>query len=950
MGFLERIAEKFLAEYGDNLHRLVFVFPTRRARLYFRRYLQLKKPPHTAIWEPTAFSIDDFVVQLSGADIPDQLDLIFRLYAVYRQHAANYKREFEDFYPWGKMILADFEEIDRYLVDSSELFRVLAEFKDIDDFAGEEKSAIYTRYTGFWQDLGVIYREFKRLLAEQHKAYEGMVYREVAEAILANRELKGVDWDKAIFCGFNALTKAEETIISHFLGDGKAEIYWDMDRYFVDDLNQEAGHFFRQNLKSLGLADPLWVDDQLSEAKHIDIIGVQSRVSQAKVLGLKLRELRDYLTDPASTAVVLPDETLLFPVLNSLPADVKEVNVTIGFPLRQTPVFSLFDTLMEMQLRVLESVHGPSRASGVDLASIDTGSAEFYYKDIRNLLNHPYIKPLDPEKITEFLGNIKTKNLLYLKKEEVELPKPILRELFTLRKDTAGLLDFFLRLLDVIRVFYRENKPDLFSVDYEYMYHFYTLISRLRDSLEKTGLVLELRTFRKLFFDIVQGTRIPFTGEPLVGLQLMGVLETQTLDFNHVFVLSVNEGNLPPGKTQQSFIPYEVRTRLKLPTYEERDAIAAYHFYRLLKNSKNITLLYITEARGIDKKEKSRFIDQVLIEYGEKNKNAAIRHQVIDFSFETQEVKAITGQKSPIVLERLAKKSYSASSVLTYLTCPLQFYFTYILKLREEEEMVESPDYRLIGEIVHKTLQELYKPLVGTGRPVTAKDIDTMKENLEATFTAIFMEKLKSKDIRTGRNRIAYEVIKKFLENFFEKEKQDCGFKMVMVEQKVVGEGFRFSLPGKEHVVRLEGTIDRLDVKDEVYRVIDYKTGKIGSLNLKSEEEFAEQLSGQEAVNRKEVFQLFFYRYLLKHTGRNHGAYRLGIYPFKKLYEELKFVKVDKDDMIAEGMVERFEEILRGIFAEMFDPQVPFAQTVEEKNCRYCPYQGICSREEGERL
>jgi ATP-dependent helicase/nuclease subunit B len=927
MGFLERIAGKFLQEYGNDIHKIVFVFPTRRARLYFLRYLQLRKPAKTGIWAPSVFSINDFITQLSGLTISDQLDLIFRLYAVYKEHTRSYPKEFEDFYFWGKMIISDFDEIDKYLLDSEELFRTLKEFKTIEDITSAEKSDIYNRYTGFWADMGVLYREFNRLLRADKKAYEGMVYREVAEKIKKGETLEGLIREKVVFCGFNAFTKAEEIIISYFLEAKKAETYWDVDRYFVEDKNQEAGHFFRKNRETLGLLQPNWLDDRLSEAKDINIIGVQSKASQAKVLGIKLQQLRDYLTDPASTAVVLPDETLLFPVLNSLPAEVKEVNVTIGYPLQQTPVFSLFDSILQMQLRAIDTKQG------------------YYYKDVQHLLNHPYLKLLAPDDITKFITSIKEDNRVYIKDEDISFTVVVLKNLFKVRRDSDQLMDFFLELLDTIRRFYEENEPDLFSVDYEYMYHFYTLISRLKDSLKSTGLVLEVRTFRKLLMDIVQGTRIPFTGEPLVGLQIMGVLETQTLDFNHLFVLSVNEGFLPPGKTQQSFIPFDVRVIVGLPTYKERDAIAAYHFYRLLKSSKNITLVYITGARGIEKNEKSRFIDQILIEYAEKNPGSHIQHQVIDFSFDTQKVKEISIQKSEKMMEMLSEKSYSASSLLTYLTCSLEFYFTYILKLKEEEEVYESPDYRLIGEIIHKTLQELYRPYEGKDRVVSFQEIENIKDNIEEKLVKIFKEKLKTGDMQTGRNRIAYEVMKRFLENFFEKEKQDSGFKILMLEQKIEGVDFRFSLNGKEQRVKLGGTIDRLDVKDGIYRVIDYKTGKIGSLNLKSAEELPGLLSGQEAVNRREAFQLFFYRYLLKKTQKYEGDYRLGIYPFKKLYDDLKFVKIDKSDMIGEELVTQFEGILAGIFQDLFNLEVRFKQTEEEKNCQYCPYQGICSRE-----
>jgi ATP-dependent helicase/DNAse subunit B len=468
-------------------------------------------------------------------------------------------------------------------------------------------------------------------------------------------------------------------------------------------------------------------------------------------------------------------------------------------------------------------------------------------------------------------------------------------------------------------------------------------LSRLKDSLTNTGLILsDIRTFRQLFIDIVKNSRIPFTGEPLEGLQIMGMLETQTLDFSHVYVLSVNEGFLPPGKVHQSFIPFETRTRLKLPTYRDRDAIAAYHFYRLLKSSQNITLIYNTGSKGIEKNEKSRFIDQLLIEYAEQNKNAVIKHKVIDFIFDAQPVKAITIAKSPKIIEVLARKSYSPSSLLIFLTCPVKFYFNYILKLYEEEDVSESPEYYQIGHIIHKTLFELYKPYCGKNQPVSSRDIEEIKEKIEPMLQEAYSCELKSGDIHTGRNRIVYEVMKKFLENFFEKERQGNEFTILMLEKKIEEVDFSFSVePGSEYRVLLEGTIDRVDIKEDTHRIIDYKTGKVNPLNLRSLEEFA----GPGVVNRREAFQLFFYRYLLKRTLQDIGPYRLGIYPFKKMYDELRFIKVDKCDLIDNELLGQFEDILKNIFIQLFNINEPFVQTREEKNCRYCHYQDICGRD-----
>ncbi|MCP5102154.1 MAG: hypothetical protein GY950_02180 [bacterium] len=933
MGFLEKIAGKFLAEYGNNIHKIAFVFPTRRACLYFTRHLQKQKETNVTIWAPPVFSINDFLANLAQVTAADQLDLIFDLYRIYKKHIRAYRKKFEDFYGWGKMILSDFDEIDKYLIDTEELFRTLKEFKAVEDITKEEKADIYNRYTGFWQDLGVLHREFKQGLKEKNRAYEGMVYREVAEnieTIAANR----LPWQKVVFCGLNALTKAEEIIISHLLQEEKAEIFWDMDRYFVEDKNQEAGYFFRKNRKTLKLEDPAWVEEQLAEPKKINLIGVQSKVSQAKVLGIKLEELLDAAHDPESIAVVLPDETLLFPVLNSLPKSVDRINITIGFPLQQTPVFSLFNSILEMYLRIYGGGAPPSKKS----------EEGFYHKDIQKVLNHPYIKPVAPGEITEFIKKNREQNNVYVPANEIIFSEEALNDLFRFREESREVIDFFLELLDFIRTFYTENKPDIFSIDYEYIYHFYTLMSRLKGSLKSSREKIDIRIFRQLFTDIIRNSRIPFTGEPLEGLQVMGMLETQTLDFTNLFVLSVNEGHLPPGKSQQSFIPFDVRAIMGLPIYKDRDAIAAYHFYRLLKSSRNTTLIYTTEARGIEKSEKSRFIDQVLIEYAERNKNAVINHQVIDFQFDAQQPKEISIQKSEKIIELLSQKSYSASSLLNYLTCPLKYYFNHVLRLREEEEVYESPEYYQIGYIIHHALHQLYQPYCGKGKPVGIMEIEAIKEKIDQTLTTAYLKELEGANLRTGRNKIAFEVMKRFLENFFEKEKQDAGFKIVMLEEHVKDVWFPFSINGTGYRVQLTGTVDRLDFKDDVYRVIDYKTGKINSLNLKS----LEELSGAEAVNRKEVFQLFFYRYLLMQKEKYGGEYRLGIYPFKKMYDELKFVKIDKSDIIDEGLVEEFEGLLKDIFRELLDITVPFVQTADEKNCQHCPYQNICSKEAGE--
>ncbi len=1014
MHFLERIATKFLSEYGENIHRLAFVFPTRRAGLYFQHHLDNLKGDTPALWAPKVYSGNDFMVDLSGLTIPDSIELIFTLYDIYHREIRNYPREFEDFYSWGNMILSDFDEIDKQLIDPGKLFRTLKEFKAIEEIDKDEKASIYLKYTSFWEDLGFLYQEFNRVLAGKQAAYEGMAFRRVAEGLPSgSMDLPSFfRWEKVIFCGFNALTHAEEQLIKYLLSEGKAEIFWDMDRYFVEDGNQEAGVFFRHNRHFFGNEHCDWVDDHLSEERKITITGSQTKVGQAKVLGLKLEQLLKSQVAPEDIAVVLPDETMLFPVLNSLPQKMKPVNITIGYPLEQTPVYSLLYAVLEMQSRGRQADDKPanSPASG-------HGKTQpvFSFNDLYRVLNHPYIKAQAPDKVKAIVNGAKLHNVSYLdlakckevlrsyilEKEgghhskgstdagasaeiDVSLP-PAIEALFKEYPNASEMIIFFLELLGLIREFFqpvdipatgdatgivkaaeadgeKEERKELLSIDYEYIYHFYTLLTRLQDALRSTGVELRLDAFRRLFADIIKNSRIPFTGEPLEGMQIMGVLETQALHFDHIFVLSLNEGYLPPGRSHHSFIPFDVRIAIGLPTVTEHDAVAAYHFYRLLKNSEQTELIYITEAKGMEKTEKSRFIDQLLIEFAAANPQAQISHQVVDFAFAAQEVKPIAIEKSAQVLATLKERSYSASSLLDYITCSLKFYFSRVLRLKEEDEVFESPDQRLTGDIMHDTLKELYNGWEKPGKVVSYQDIEKVQQQIPVVLTSVFMDKMykeknstNSERLQTGRNRVIFEVMKKFLEQFFEKEKRNAGFKVLMLEEAIEKIPLSFHVNGEAFTVQLQGKIDRVDVdKDGICRVIDYKTGKVNSLELPA----MDALTGPKALDRRECFQLFFYRYLLASQDREKGStagcdmgnqeYRLGIYPFKKLNDELLYVTVNKNDRIDDTMVTAFKQVLVSLFAEIFDPNVPFTQAEDEKNCRYCPYINICSRTEVE--
>ena len=918
-GFLNRIAEEFLDVYKDDLYRIAFVFPTRRAGLYFIKYLQKKTVK--SMWAPPVFSIKDFISHMSYLNESAHLELMFELYNVYKIDVKNFKKDFEDFYPWGKLIISDFNEIDKNLVDTEDLFRCLRELKDIEDIDIEEKPDIYKKYVGFWEDLENLYKNFRKVLKKKNRAYEGMLYRDVADNGEKSRNL---EWEKVVFCGFNAFNRAEEKIIQDLINSNKAEIYWDMDKYFVDDSDQEAGHFFRENKKNFKLDDEIkWIDQRLDQEKKINIIGVQSKAGQAKVLGLKLKELCESVTDPEDIVVVLADESMLFPVLNSIPDSFDKVNITLGFPLKQTPVYSLLNTINEMHTKVSESQKLGKRGA-------------FYFKDVTKLLNHPYIKPISSEEINKFIEKIKEKNQIYVK--DIKFNTTVLNVLFEDIKNSEEILQLFLDILDKIRDFY-SSAEGIFSIDMEFIYHFYLLLTRLSDSMKSSGIKIDIPVFWKLFNDIVEHTRIPFTGEPLEGLQIMGMLETQALNFKNACILSVNEGFLPPGKTHRSFIPLDVRKNVGLPTYKDRDAISSYHFYRLLKYSENINLIYAAESKGFEKNEKSRFIDQILIEYADKNDRAKIAHKMFDFSFEAQKIEKIEIEKSDDVIRMLLKKSYSATSLITYVTCPLKFYFTYYLNMEEEERIVESPDYKIFGKIIHKALEKLYLPYLN--QKITSDILGRIgsKEFISSALRKVYKKETNIEDLSTGRNRIAFEVILELLIQFFDREKRNCNFKIIGLEKSISNVDFSFKSKNRTFDVKLKGFIDRIDQLEENYRIIDYKTGEIDSLNLDSINDLK-----QNSENRKQAFQLLFYMYLISRTCKDISGYKLGIYNLKKINEDVKYLRINKTEVMEPDVQESFEAILESIFQEIFDVSIPFLQAEEINKCTHCPYISICIR------
>jgi len=913
-GFLENIADEYYNKYGNNIKDITFVFPNRRSAVYFRNNLtSLSSSP---LWSPAIFSINDLIRECSGLELPESYELIFELYNVYRDVFPEKIISMENFFQTGKIIISDLNEIDKGLTNTDEFFTALKDLHGLEDPGPLNKPEIKKDYREFWIELEDIYHSFRKTLESHHTGYEGMAFRKVAEDI---RLITDRGWKEIVFAGFNALSNAERSILLQLKKTGKAKIFSEADKYFTEDNEQEAGAFFRKNKDLIGPEEIIPPPDNgLYGSKKIEIIETTSDVGQVKYCGIKLTDLLDKGERPEDIAVVLPDESLLFPVLNSLPENTGKGNISLGYPLRQTSVYSLYESLMELHNRK---------------------SALFNRKALIRVLDHPYIKMVADNDTLKFLTELKKETDTF-----IEIPEnagKILKKIASENNNSTEFLDKLLSILDMIRESVSKENIHLSEIEKEFIYHFHTLAGKLNEIIKRTGDPVSLKGFHRMFNDLIGSVHIPFTGEPLEGLQILGVLEMQNLRFKNLFLLSMNEDKFPSGKHAATFIPQDVRNAFDLPLHGEREAIFAYHFYRMLANSRNITLLYSGVKPGIMAGERSRFIDQLLLEYGEYNSLARINHITADFKIDIKNQNMIRVEKSNYSLDKIRKMSFSPTSLRTWQECPLRFWFRYILGLKDDSGTDEANNPAKFGSISHKTLEKIYQGVV-SGKEVKKSYYSKFSpEIIEEIIRSSFRDE-NVKEMETGMNKITFEVIKKLTGQFLINEESESPIFIDSLEKKLKDIEFTFEFKGDNEITKLNGTIDRIDIKDGITRIIDYKTGNIENLNIKG------NLKETNFVKHKEIFQLLFYAYLLKKELLTEKKFKLGIYPFKNLSDKLSFVKINGKELFELSILEEFEKILSSILSNIYDPDIHFTQAEDEKACRYCLHKNICERSRNE--
>ena len=900
--FLANVIEDIL-QRDTPLSDHIFILPSKRAGNFLKQEIK-NKVNHTILF-PEVISIEDFIIELSSIEQLDTTTLLFEFYSIYLNNTAKESQEkFDSFSMWASIALQDFNEIDRHLVDTKYLFDYLKSIDRLENWNIEKgtETLLIKNYLTFFERLEIYYHKLYHHLCSKKLGYQGLQYREAFENL--QNYIENSSTRNLVFVGFNALNRSEELIIRELLENEIATIYWDSDQYYFDE---HPASVFLNTYKSdwnYFKTHPFnWIGNNFQAKKNIKVIGAPKNITQAKYVGMLLSELSDKQKNYESTAVVLADESLLPVVLSSLPQKIQGVNITMGYELKNMAVTSLFESLFNLHIHAKNS------------------GGDFYYQNIIQLLGSPDLNKIS--KGSQLIDQIVRSNFIYLSGPRLTMLANQLHQnldlisfVFENWQNSADIaLINCLRLIELLK----ENTTD--KLEREFLYKNYIVLHQLEQLNLNTGYIKDIKTLQKLFSQLIKSEKLSFQGEPLTGLQIMGMLETRVLDFETVIITSVNEGILPAGKSDNSFIPFDVKKdpRIKLPTYHERDAIYSYHFYRLLQRAKNIYLVYNTENDQYGSGEKSRFITELEINNANEVEDYVVGSQVDSRKIVQRNV----AKSEPVIahLHQLAENGLSPTSLTNYINNPTDFYKQKILGIKELEEAEESVAANTLGTVIHKTMESFYKPYIDA--ILKKEDILSMKHNISAEVSKWFSEIYKNGDISSGKNLLIFEVVQQFVRNFLDRELEliSAGHQLKILKLEYDMEA-EISIDDLSFPVKLIGQADRIDQLDGRIRVIDYKTGKVERKNLK--------LNDWSLITNdykySKSFQVLFYALLYsKMHGLNIDQVSLesGIISFKNLSSG--FMKFNGDRLTSDDL-ENFTTELKQLITEILNPEHLFEE------------------------
>ena len=960
--FLQTVAQDLYSKIGSDLSRTAIVFPNKRASLFFNEYLAAESD--RPLWSPAYVNISELFRQLSPLKPGDPIRLVCELYKVFCEETHS-EEPLDDFYFWGELLISDFDDVDKNLVDANRLFCNLQDLKNIMDnydfldkeqeeaiqqffqnFSIDKRTQLKEKFISLWDKLGDIYRHYRKNLSELGIAYEGMMYRHVIEGL----DTGLLRYDRYVFVGFNVLNKVETRFFQLLQDAGKAMFYWDYDIFYTRLPHEqqppyvhEAGEFILRNLKLFPNQLPETAFDALRHPKKVRFISAPTENAQARYLP---EWVRTVMKNDAETskekenAIVLCNETLLLPVLHSIPPEVENVNITMGFPLAQTPVYSYISARMELQTT------GYRR---------DTG--HYTYEAVLAILKHPYTRQLSAA-ADDLEQQLTKDNRFYPLPSELK-KDAFLERVFTPQNGIASICRYLTELLREVAVVYRQEKDenDIFNQLYrESLFKSYTLVNRLLNLIESDGLTLQTDTLKRLMNRLLTSTNIPFHGEPAIGMQVMGVLETRNLDFRNLIMLSLNEGQLPKNGGDSSFIPYNLRKAFGMTTIEHKNSVYAYYFYRLIQRAENITLLYNTASDGLNRGEMSRFMLQFLVESPHD-----ISREYLEAGQSPQHSLAIEIYKTNEVLQRMynaydirqhPNALFSPSALNTYLDCRLKFYYRYVAGLKAPDEVSAEIDSALFGTIFHRSAELVYQDLTANGKEIRKEDLEQLLRNdvkLQTYVDNAFKEELfhvqaNEQPEYNGTQLIHSKVIASYLRQLLRNDLHYAPFHMEAMEQKVT-ETVEIETPLGILPLNIGGTIDRMDSKDDTLRIVDYKTGGTPRTPENIEQLFVP------ADNRPNyIFQTFLYAAIMCRKQTLKVAPSL-LYIHRAASEnyspviEMGAPRQPKIPVSNFAFYEdEFRERLSALLKEIYNPEETFSQTEDNGKCEYCDFRSLCKK------
>ena len=895
--FLEETLAK-IKEETSALSELVIILPSKRACGFLLNHL--KSSADKTFFSPKISSIEEFIQEISNLMIIDPTELLFESYKVYLKVISNQEKDsFEVYSSWATTLLNDFNEIDRHLISTNSFFNYLSTIRNINHWGVQnEQTQLVKNYLKFWNSLPSFYDLLRKELIDKNQGYQGLIYREAAENI---EYYKSNSSNKThIFIGFNALNTSEQTIIQELLEVDQTRIYWDIDQFFYNDKIHNSSYFIRKYMSTWSFfkSNPIvYISDNYSSHKNIDIIEAQKNISQVKYIGDLLSKLN--ISELNQTAVVLADENLLIPLLHSIPKNVEKINITMGISLKQFPITDFFILLITLH---------------------NSAKEQYHFKDVVTILNHPITAKIYPES-SSIIERITANNLTYLSIDKLlalsrDKEHPPLRLLFSgWNNNSARGLSVCLEIIDFFK-----NTNSL-SIERAALYQVFNIFKKIEALNNKFEHFTSVKMFQQLFSEIINTTTIDYQGDAYNGLQIMGVLETRVLDFKNIIVASLNEGVLPSGKSSNSYITNDLKKEYHLPTYTEKDAIYTYHFYRLLHRAKNITLLYNNFSDGLSTGEKSRFISQ--IEY-EENPRHRIRKRIISAAINDHKAELRSVEKTDDIIQKIkqiAKEGFSPSSLTSYIRNPIDFYLQRVLKINQNKTVEETVAANTLGTIVHDTLEIFYKPLEGKKLKLDA--LEAMKIKIAFEIEKQFKKTYRDGIYDKGKNLIVFEVAKQFILNFINYEINDIKkgneIRILKIESKLA---FDFPPNELDSVIRVKGKVDRMDEYNGTLRIIDYKTGVVepGDLEISDWDTLTSDYKYSKAL------QVLAYALMANQTS-NYENIEAGIISFKRLkkgFIKFTYKGAHKQTNISQDVLDKYTLELRKLILEISNKVIPF--------------------------